>query len=123
MRFAAQRATAEDIDELEQIVDEMRRRREADDLLGVSEENARLHRRLIEIGGHATASRLIASLNTQIVRFQYRTILLPGRGERSLGEHVAIIEAVAAGDPDAAEAAMRTHLSHVAEALRQAHHA
>jgi DNA-binding GntR family transcriptional regulator len=107
-----------DIDELEQIVEEMRRRREADDLLGVSEENARLHRRLIEIGGHATASRLIASLNTQIVRFQYRTILLPGRGERSLGEHVAIIEAVAAGDP---EAAMRAHLSHVAEALRQAH--
>jgi DNA-binding GntR family transcriptional regulator len=63
------------------ILDEMRRRREADDLLGVSEENARLHRRLIEIGGHNTASRLIASLNTQIVRFQYRTILLPGRGD------------------------------------------
>jgi DNA-binding GntR family transcriptional regulator len=119
-RFAAQRATAEDIDELEQILEEMRRRREADDLLGVSEENARLHRRLIEISEHDTASRLIASLNTQIVRFQYRTILLPGRGERSLGEHVAIIDAVAAGDPDAAEAAMRAHLSHVAEALRQA---
>ena len=120
VRFAAQRATPQDIDELEQIVEEMRRRREADDLLGVSEENARLHRRLIEIGGHATASRLISSLNTQIVRFQYRTILLPGRGERSLSEHVAIIDAVASGDPDAAEAAMRTHLSHVAEALRQA---
>jgi DNA-binding GntR family transcriptional regulator len=119
-RFAAQRATAEDIDELEQILEEMRQRREADDLLGVSEENARLHRRLLEISGHATASRLIASLNTQIVRFQYRTILLPGRGERSLTEHVAIIDAIAAGDPDAAEAAMRTHLSHVAEALRQA---
>jgi DNA-binding GntR family transcriptional regulator len=119
-RFAAQRATPEDIDELGQILEEMRRRREADDLLGVSEENARLHRRLIEISGHATASRLIASLNTQIVRFQYRTILLPGRGERSLGEHVAIIDAVASGDPDAAEAAMRAHLSHVAEALRQA---
>jgi DNA-binding GntR family transcriptional regulator len=119
-RFAAQRATPDDIDELEQILEEMRRRREADDLLGVSEENARLHRRLIEIGGHATARRLIASLNTQIVRFQYRTILLPGRGERSLSEHAAIIDAVASGDPDTAEAAMRLHLSHVAEALRQA---
>jgi DNA-binding FadR family transcriptional regulator len=75
---------------------------------------------VLEISEHATASRLIASLNTQIVRFQYRTILLPGRGERSLSEHVAIVDAVAAGDPDAAEAAMRAHLSHVAEALRQA---
>ena len=119
VRSAAQRATPEDVEELRGITDEMRRRREADDLLGVSEENARLHRRLIEIGGHATASRLIATLNTQIVRFQYRTILLPGRGERSLSEHVAIIDAVAAGDPEAAEAAMRTHLSQVADALRR----
>jgi DNA-binding GntR family transcriptional regulator len=119
VRFAAQRATPEDVEELEQIVEEMRQRREADDLLGVSEGNAKLHRRLLEIGGHATASRLIASLNTQIVRFQYRTILLPGRSERSLGEHIVIIQAVAAGDPDAAEAAMRTHLSQVAEALRR----
>jgi DNA-binding GntR family transcriptional regulator len=119
VRSAAQRATPEDVEELRGITEEMRRRREADDLLGVSEENARLHRRLIEIGGHATASRLIATLNTQIVRFQYRTILLPGRGERSLSEHVAIIDAVAAGDPEAAEAAMRTHLSQVADALRR----
>jgi DNA-binding FadR family transcriptional regulator len=53
-----------------------------------------------------------------MVRFQYRTILLPGRSERSFGEHSALVEAIAAGDPDAAEQAMRTHLSHVAEALR-----
>jgi DNA-binding FadR family transcriptional regulator len=45
--------------------------------------------------------------------------MLPGRSERSFGEHTAIVEAVAAGDPDAAEAAMRAHLSHVAEALRK----
>ena len=121
VRFAAQRATPQDIDELRGIAEQMRRLREADDLLGVSEENARLHRRLIEIGGHATASRLISTLNTQLVRFQYRTILLPGRGERSLSEHIAIIDAIAAGDPEAAEAAMRTHLSHVADALRRAH--
>jgi DNA-binding FadR family transcriptional regulator len=37
-----------------------------------------------------------------------------------VSEHAAIIDAVASGDPDAAEAALRTHLSHVAEALRQA---
>jgi DNA-binding GntR family transcriptional regulator len=122
-RFAAQRATAEDIDELRDILDEMHRLREADDLVGVSEENARLHRRLMEIGGHATASRLISTLNTQLVRFQYRTILLPGRGERSLREHVAIIDAIAAGDPEAAEAAMRTHLSQVADALRRSQRA
>jgi DNA-binding GntR family transcriptional regulator len=60
----------------------------------------------------------VASLNSQLVRFQYRTILVPGRPERSFAEHSAIVDAVAAGDEDAAEAAMRGHLGHVAAALR-----
>ena len=51
------------------------------------------------------------------MRFQYRTILLPGRAEHSFAEHSAIVDAVAAGNPEEAEAAMRTHLTHVAEAL------
>jgi DNA-binding GntR family transcriptional regulator len=118
-RLAAQRAAPEDVESLKSILAGMQRLRQADDLLGVSNENARLHRRLLEIGGHQTASRLIATLNSQIVRFQYRTILLPGRSERSAAEHAAIVDAIAAGDADAAEDAMRTHLSHIADALRR----
>ena len=63
-------------------------------------------------------ARLIATLKYQLVRFQYRTILLPGRSEHSFSEHSAIVQAIRAGDPDGAERAMRSHLSHVAEALR-----
>jgi DNA-binding GntR family transcriptional regulator len=118
-RLAAHRATRPETGELKAILKAMARLRKAGDLLGVSEENARLHRRIIEISGHATAARLIAALNSQMVRFQYRTILLPGRSERSLAEHTAIVDAIATGDPDRAEAAMRTHLSHVADALRE----
>lgn len=119
-RHAALRATPEDVEGLRRILDEMRRRLDAGDLLGASDENAVLHRRLLEISGHTTAARLIATLKYQLVRFQYRTIMLPGRSERSFGEHKAIVDAVAAGDPDGAQTAMRTHLSHVAEALRGA---
>jgi DNA-binding FadR family transcriptional regulator len=61
---------------------------------------------------------LIATLKYQLVRFQYRTILLPGRSEHSFREHSGIVHAIAAADADAAERAMQTHLSHVAEALR-----
>ena len=118
-RHAAQRATPQDIEDLKAILAEMQRLRSAGDLLRVSDENAKLHRRLIDISGHETASRLIGTLNSQMVRFQYRTILLPGRSERSAAEHAAIIDAVAAGDGDGAETAMRTHLSQVADALRR----
>ena len=117
-RAAAVQATPEDVEDLEQILAEMRRRLDAGDLLGASDQNAVLHGRILAISGHATAARLIATLKSQLVRFQYRTILLPGRSEHSFGEHEAIVQAIAGHDPDAAERAMRTHLSHVAEALR-----
>ncbi|HEY0361321.1 MAG TPA: FCD domain-containing protein, partial [Solirubrobacteraceae bacterium] len=44
--------------------------------------------------------------------------LAPGRGPQSLAEHTAVVDAVAAHDPDAAESAMRTHLLHVVETVR-----
>lgn len=117
-RHAAVNAGPEDVEGLRTILEEMRRRLGDGDLLGASDQNAVLHGRILDISRHATAARLIATLKSQLVRFQYRTILLPGRSERSFGEHSAIIDAIATGDPDAAERAMRTHLSHVAEALR-----
>ncbi len=118
VRRAAANATETDVDDLRAILAEMRRLLDGGDLLNASDTNAILHKRLVQMGGHATANRLISGLRSQLVRFEYRTILVPGRSERSLAEHTAIVDAVAGGDPEAAETAMRTHLSHVADALR-----
>src|SRR5262249_20131411 len=83
-----------------------------------SDANAELHAAIIELSGHGTARRLIRMLSSQTVRYQYRTILIPGRSAASAVEHTAIVEAVVAGLPDEAEHAMRAHLFNVAEALR-----
>ncbi len=120
-RRAAERATADDVAGLRAILASMRERLDGGDLLGASERNAALHARVLALSGHRTAGRLVASLNSQLVRFQYRTILVPGRAERSFAEHTAIVEAIASGDGDAAEAAMRGHLLRVTDALRAAH--
>jgi len=120
-RHAARNATPEDVAELRAILAGMRRLLDAGDLLGASDQNAALHRRILEISGHATAQRLILTLRSQLVRFQFRTILVPGRPERSFAEHSAIVDALEDGDEDAAEAAMRRHLSHVAETLAASH--
>ena len=117
-RRAAERATAQDVRDLRAILAEMRTHRERGDLMAVSDANAALHRRILEISGHETARRLSATLMSQIVRFQYRTVLLPGRSDRSLREHTAIVQAIAAANGDMAERAMRRHLSQVADALR-----
>jgi DNA-binding GntR family transcriptional regulator len=117
-RHAALNADDAAIGELRGIIAEMRELRERDDLLGVSNANARLHGLILDVSGHQTAKRLSQTLSSQLVRFQYRTVLLPGRSEHSYAEHTRIVEAIAAHDPTAAEQAMRTHLSRVAEALR-----
>jgi DNA-binding GntR family transcriptional regulator len=119
VRQAAGRASEDEIAELRTILATMRGLLDAGDLIAVSDANARLHRRLLEISGHGTAQRLCSLLHSQIVRFQYRTILVPGRPERSFAEHTAVVDAIAARDPEAAETALRTHLDHVAEALRR----
>ncbi|WDL97668.1 GntR family transcriptional regulator [Alicyclobacillus sp. ALC3] len=118
-RHAANRATDEDISELRQIVATMKKYYEGNDLLKYSETNSALHKKIVKIAKHPTASRLLEMLNSQNVRFQFRTILAPGRPERSFSEHSAIVEAIANKDGEAAETAMRLHLSHVTDTLRQ----
>jgi DNA-binding GntR family transcriptional regulator len=117
-RHAALNADDAAIGKLREFVAEMQELREGGDLLGVSNANARLHGLILEISRHQTAKRLSQTLSSQLVRFQYRTVLLPGRSEHSYAEHMEIVEAIAAHDPRAAEQAMRRHLSRVAEALR-----
>ena len=117
-RHAAQNADDVAVGRLRGIVAEMQELREGGDLLGVSNANAQLHGLILETSRHQTAKRLSQTLSSQLVRFQYRTVLLPGRSEHSYAEHMEIVEAIAAHDPEAAEQAMRRHLSRVAEALR-----
>jgi DNA-binding GntR family transcriptional regulator len=120
----AVRLTAERIDEAgaDRVRTCLKRHRallDSGDLLGASDANAELHATLLELSGHGIAQRLIHGLNAQTVRYQYRTILIPGRPGASQSEHAAIVEAVLAGDGDGAEDAMRRHLLNVAEALQR----
>ena len=120
VRHAAQRISAADLRELRRSIDKMRQRLEEGNPMGYSELNAEFHQRIWRVADHQTAARLLANLKSQSIRFQYRTILRPGRTERSLREHELIVEALASRDPDASEAAMRQHLSEVVGTLRWA---
>ena len=119
VRLAAERIDDAGRERLRACLARQRELLEADDLLGASDANAILHATLLELSGHGTAVRLIDALNSQTVRYQYRTILIPGRSAASVAEHAAIVEAVVAGRPEEAESAMRTHLFNVAQAVQQ----
>lgn len=120
---AATRVTASDLAELDSMTAEMRERVAHGDALGYSELNARFHQRIWAAADHPTATRIVGGLKSQSIRFQFQTALRPGRAERSLHEHEAIVAALRAGDSKEAEASMRAHLAEVLDTLRWAIHA
>jgi DNA-binding GntR family transcriptional regulator len=119
VRQAAERIDDAGIERLQTCLARQRELLEHGDPLAASDANADLHATLLELSGHATAVRLIHALNAQTVRYQYRTILIPGRPAASVDEHAAIVEAIGAGRGDEAEAAMRRHLFNVADAVKR----
>lgn len=114
---AALIATPEDIEELRSILDEASGLLGSGNLLNYSDCNARLHDKIVEVSGHKTASRLIGGLRAQLVRFQFKTILVPGRDVHAFAEHSALVEAIADKDPERAERAMKAHMGHISEAI------
>jgi DNA-binding GntR family transcriptional regulator len=114
---AAERTNDEECRELRALADAMTVAVQNSDMMRYSDLNATFHSRLRSIAQHRLASRIIEQLNAQMVRHQFMLSLVPGRAAISLPEHIAIIDAVCAGDPVAAEQAMRSHLDSVLDAL------
>ena len=118
-RLAAERATDADRDELRRLIDEMTEAVEQDDRLRYSKLNRTLHATIRRVARHRVADDLVANLRNRAAHHQFRLALVPGRAPESLAQHRAIVAAVTAGDPAAAEQAMRDHLASVVDVLRQ----
>ncbi|MEU6128969.1 GntR family transcriptional regulator [Saccharopolyspora sp. NPDC047091] len=114
---AADRATDADKAELREIAEQMRTAVAGGDVWSYSELNKRLHSLVLRVSGQRTAHEVLSRLRGQNVRHQFRLALHPGRPSVSLPQHLAIVDAICAGDPAAAEQAMRAHLGSVIEAL------
>ncbi|GAA0820165.1 GntR family transcriptional regulator [Streptosporangium amethystogenes subsp. fukuiense] len=110
---AAERVTPEQAERLLGIKEAMRERVAAHDPLAYSDLNAALHALIQEIAGQSTVRNILVRLQGQLVRHQFRLSLQPGRSAVSLDQHERIVDAIVAGDPAGAEAAMRAHLRDV----------
>lgn len=118
-RQAAAKATPADQKRLRDVLETMREAIAREDFTTYSSQNGQLHAEIRKISGHQTASRLLSTLNSQIVRYQFRTILYPGRIHQSIREHGEIVDAICAGDQERAEKAMRDHLANVTDTLER----
>jgi DNA-binding GntR family transcriptional regulator len=117
---AAERITDDEIHELRTLGRSMQAAVADGEVVRYSQLNQELHNRIREISAQPVAADVLTRLRAQNVRHQFRLALRPGRPQVSLPEHLAIIDEVCARNPEAAERAIRRHLTSVIEALRSA---
>src|SRR6185437_5722637 len=69
------------------------------------------HQEIAAVARHPNIWRVIKREKLQVDRVRFLTLPLPGRRRAVIAQHETIVAAVAAGDADAAEAAMMQHLA------------
>jgi DNA-binding GntR family transcriptional regulator len=70
-------------------------------------------------GNQRLEAMLLDQLYYQLRLYRYRSSAKSGRALVAFDEHVAIVDAIESADPEAAEAAMRTHLRNAYTSLAQ----
>ncbi len=73
-------------------------------------QNRLYHQTIVSIGGNEILSGLIETLQLPVVMLQIGRAMQPEHAAVSHQDHVLVAQAILAGDPDAAEQAMRRHL-------------
>jgi len=120
VRYAAQRATRSQIARLRVCLEVQHERETAGDHEGFHQADEEFHALLAEVAGYPGFWTLIQQVKVQIDR--YRRLTLPVRGRMGLvvAEHKAIVDAIAAKDPDGAVAALTTHLDDMQSSIADA---
>jgi DNA-binding GntR family transcriptional regulator len=116
-RKAAERITDDGADRMRAHLGAMTEAVETADLLKYTELIGQLHGMVHEAARHPVATGLVDRLQAQLVRYQFRLSLRPGRPRVSLQELTELVGAIADRDADRAEAAAVGHFRSVIAAL------
>jgi DNA-binding GntR family transcriptional regulator len=112
-RAAATDADEETLAALRAVIEQSRAARDAGDLAALAELLGRFDQIMFEQVANVRIRGLIETLRAHLTRIGKLTEEIPGRVEASVEEHAAIVDAVARGDADGAERAMRVHIGSV----------
>jgi len=119
-RLAAERISDEQIARLGEFIATMREALAAEEFDTYSATNVRFHKLIHEASGNSTMPELITTLRLRMSRLQLRSILIPGRSDKSMAEHEAIYQALAKRDADVAAEAAAAHLRSLSNAISKA---
>jgi DNA-binding GntR family transcriptional regulator len=108
-RLATSHASDTDIKSLRKLFKEFEKKKPAEHVSEYSEANIAFHRQIIRMGGSQLIIDMTENLFIHIRPIRKLTIGQDNRAERSIQDHMNIIEALEARDADRAEKLVREH--------------
>ena len=108
-RLAAKHATVEEVRVLRDMVEADRKL--IDQPAALSRANKRFHRQIHLASHNRFLIRQLDLVHRSMALLATTSLEAEGRGPATIAEHHAIVEAIAAGDGSAADAALRAHIS------------
>lgn len=111
-RLAAQHRTPADIEELRHVCTLMGDALAAGDKLHMARLSIDFHDVVARASRNEMLQEFVASVHHWVKRLQATTYSDEAWAHASLADHLLIVEALEAGDPDAAEASARAHMQH-----------
>ncbi|MEZ5750771.1 MAG: GntR family transcriptional regulator [Paracoccaceae bacterium] len=112
-RLAAKHATVEEVRVLRDMVSEDRRL--VQDPRALSRANKRFHKQIHLASHNRFLIQQLDLVHRSMALLATTSLEAEGRGKAALDEHEAMVDAIARGDGDAADQALRTHISRAFE--------
>lgn len=119
VRLAAQRAQADEIARLRDVLEQARQALADGATESLMKLDRDFHGVIARASRNVVLADILSKLHDRSLRVWFVSLNSPGRNRLVHDEHVAICEAIARHEPDAAEAAMRTHIESFRNHLRQ----
>lgn len=116
---AARQASAADIEALEVLHQQLKANADQGLITAYYAVNVAIHEAIIAIADNKWLAQVIGDLRKILKLARLQQLHAPGRLNQSLGEHMALFEALKARDAPAADARMQEHLTRQREALRE----
>lgn len=117
--WAAQKATPQEIAQLDANLDATSQAARDHDLEQMIECDREFHRMLSSIAGNTILAEFLGNLHDRSLRFWFLSLRAPDHNIRVCEQHRAIVEGIRAHDPAAAEKAMREHITAFHQNLTQ----
>lgn len=118
--FCARRASKAQIIAMKKMLEKFNQANQRKDLVGMIRADTQLHQLIAAATGNKTLNVLMGTLTGSLLEGWKASLRVEGRGDKTVVEHAAIVEAIERGEADKAQNMMRKHLDNAVRELKKA---